>query len=482
MFPKKQNYDVIIVGAGLSGLAAAVSAREKKLAVLVLEKGRSLGGNGNYVEGAMGVDSYLQKANNINISKGKLLRDELTYSHYEANAPHLKKLIDGSGAMIDWLHRLGVEFTKVGPQGDSWPTIHTFAGGGHAAVTKLYEKAVAAGAEIITSIRAQKVLTSNGAVSGLTVTNESTGQERDLQTTNILLATGGYVDNPKLVQQRTPLSQRLLAVSNGKATGDGLRLAWATGAEHYQMGAIQYGGGAIYDKVNPPYVHMASQLAAAATQEAILWVNERGERFVNEDVNDNMCHAGSAILTQARVFSILDQNAVDHLTDVGLYKEVGNSPISPKTFAALKQEIDQDLAKGQRYLTQADTIADLADQLNLPQLEHTIMHYNALATAGADTDFGKQAAYLTAVTTGPFYAVELGVGMACALGGLRVDNDNRVLNDHGYPLIGLYAVGNDAAGMLVGDTYAVTLPGSTAGYAVFSGRNAILNIAATTNR
>jgi fumarate reductase flavoprotein subunit len=481
MFPQKKQYDVIIVGAGLSGLAAAVSAREQHLNVLVLEKGRSLGGNGNYVEGAMGVDSYLQKEQNIKISKQQLLQDELNYSHYEANAPHLKQLIDKSGAMIDWLRDLGVKFAKVGPQGDSWPTIHTFEGGGHAAVTKLYDLAVAAGAEIITSTKAEKLLTADGAITGLVISNQSTGQQRELQTKNVLLATGGYVDNPELVNKRTPLSNRLLAVSNGKATGDGLKMAWATGAEHYQMGAIQYGGGAIYDKVNPPYVHMASQLAAAATQEAILWVNERGERFVNEDVNDNMCHAGSAILTQSRVFSILDQAAVDHLTEVGLYKEVGNSPISPDTFAELKHELDHDLQAGSRYLTKADTIADLAKQLNLPALQGTIDQYNSLVDAGADTDFGKKPAYLTPVTTGPFYAVELGVGMACALGGIRVDNDNQVLNSYGYPLPGLYAVGNDAAGMLVGDTYAVTLPGSTAGYAVFSGRNAILNIAQATN-
>ncbi len=63
--------------------------------------------------------------------------------------------------------------------------------------------------------------------------------------------------------------------------------------------------------------------------------------------------------------------------------------------------------------------------------------------------------------------------MACALGGLRIDTHNAVLNDFGYPIPGLYAIGNDAAGVLVGDTYAVTLPGSTAGFAAFSGRNAV---------
>lgn len=476
MFPKKTDYDLVIVGGGLSGLAAAVAAGEKKLATLVLEKGRTLGGDGNYVEGAMGVDSTMQKDAGISIDKTELLQDELTYSHYEASAPHLKKLIDASGATINWLQSLGVTFTKVGPQGKSWPTIHTFEGGGHAAIEKLKAKADEYGVEFATSVSAQKLLQANGHISGLAVKNEATGQYRDLRAQNVLLATGGYVDNSELIKERTPFVGRLLTVSDGKSTGDGMQLAWAAGAQHYSMGAIQYGGGAIYDRQTPPFVHMMSQLGVVATQEAILWVNERGERFVNEDVNDNMCHAGGAILTQSRVFSIFDQAAVDHLANVGLFKEVGNSPVSPDKLDKLPGEIETDLGKHASYLTKADSLEELATKLGLAKLPDTVTRYNALVGTGADTDFGKDKTYLTAVSDGPFYAVELGVGMACALGGIRVSDDNEVLNDYGYPVPGLYAAGNDAAGMLVGDTYAVTLPGSTAGYAAFSGRNAVANM------
>ncbi|HIZ95103.1 MAG TPA: FAD-dependent oxidoreductase [Candidatus Ligilactobacillus excrementavium] len=476
MFPKEKSYDVVIVGGGLSGLAAAISAREKNLTTLVLEKGRTIGGNGNYVEGAMGVDSYLQKKQNVKINKLALLHEELNYSHYEASARHLKKFIDYSGQTIDWLHSLGVKFNAVSKQGDSWSTIHPFTGGGHAAVQTMYNTAVKADAEFISSTSAQKVLIQNGQICGLIIRNEATGQERHLTTNNIILATGGYVDNPELVRKKSPFSDRLLTVSNGKATGDGLQLAWAVGAKHYQMGAIQYGGGAIYDTVKPPFIHMSSQLATAATQEAILWVNERGERFVNEDVNDNMCHAGASILTQSRVFSIFDQEAIEHLSKIGLYKEVGNSPVSPETLDRLPSEIKTNLENHEKYLTTAASLTELAEKLQLPKLSETIAHYNQLVQTKQDSDFGKNKAYLTPVKDGPFYAVELGVGMACALGGLRVDNNNNILNSYGYPIPGLYAVGNDAAGMLVGDTYAVTLPGSTAGYAAYSGRNAVLNI------
>ncbi|WP_125707426.1 FAD-dependent oxidoreductase [Lacticaseibacillus porcinae] len=468
--------DVVIVGGGLSGLVAAIAARQADLSCLVVEKGRSLGGDGNYVEGAMGVDSRLQQAAGIHIDRTQLLQDELNYSHYEASAPHLKQLIDHSGETIDWLADLGVKFSGVGAQGKSWPTIHAFAGGGHAAVETLIAKARELGVQFVRSTSVQQLLMNDGKISGVSLRDEVTGLTSEVATQHVIFATGGYVDNPELIKQQTPLSDRLMSVSDGKSTGDGMQLAWSVGAMHDSMGALQFGGGAIYDPMLPPFMHMASQIGVAATQEAILWVNQAGERFVNEDVNDNMCHAGNALLGQARTFAIFDAAAVKHLSEVGLYKAVGNSPFSPDTLDKLPEELAGDLAAHRKYLAKADTLADLAELLHLPKLVESVDRYNQLVDEGVDSDFGKAADYLTPVKTGPFYAVTLGVGMACALGGLRIDTDNAVLNPQGYPIPGLYAIGNDAAGMLVGDTYAVTLPGSTAGFAAFSGRNAIAAI------
>ena len=476
MFPKNKNYQLVIVGAGLSGLSAAAAGEEKGIKnILVLEKGRTIGGDGNYVEGAMGVGSYLQRQNEINIDPLEMLKSELEYSHYEASAPVLRKFIAQSGVIIDCLHDEGVKFAKVGKQGKSWPTIHTFEGGGKSVVSCLYNKALALGVEFVKSISATDLIIKDGQITGLIAKNEITGQECEIKTQHIILATGGYVDNPKLVAKRIK-DNRLMPVSDGKSTGDGMQLAWKVGAKHASMGAIQYGGGAILDKTRPQFVHMTTQLAAAATQEALLWVNEKGKRFVNEDVNDNMCHAGASILTQSKVYSIMDQGSIDDWLNKGLYKEIGNSPVSIDKFDHLQNELDRALANHEKYLVKASSIKELGEKLELPYFENTVNKYNQIVREGKDIQFGKAPKYLNAIKNGPYYAVQLGVGMACALGGIRVDTNNAVLNNYGFPIPGLYAIGNDAAGMIVGDTYAVTLPGSTAGFASYSAVNAVNDI------
>lgn len=88
----QKKYDVIIVGAGLSGSVAAVAAVQKGLSVLVVEKYDSVGGSGNYVEGIFAVNSYLQKQQHISLSVQTVLNEELAYSHYLADSMILERV------------------------------------------------------------------------------------------------------------------------------------------------------------------------------------------------------------------------------------------------------------------------------------------------------------------------------------------------------------------------------------------------------
>ena len=127
--------------------------------------------------------------------------------------------------------------------------------------------------------------------------------------------------------------------------------------------------------------------------------------------------------------------------------------------------------------TAAQTVEELAEKLDLPDLSKTIRQYNVVAENGEDTEFEKPSNYLQSIEKGPFYAFELGVGAYCTMGGLRVNRKNQVLNEKGQPITGLYAAGSDASGVLVGDTYGVNVPGSEAGYCIYSGRVAADKIA-----
>ena len=138
----------------------------------------------------------------------------------------------------------------------------------------------------------------------------------------------------------------------------------------------------------------------------------------------------------------------------------------------LQAEIDGAVAADKPFIFKADTIEALAEKMNVPvdQLTKTITDYNDYCEAGDDKAFGKDAEYLVKVAEGPFYGFKLNVGAFCTMGGLQVTTSNEVLAENGLPVAGLYAAGNDAAG-LTGDTYGPNMPGTCVGYAFYSGRN-----------
>ena len=129
------------------------------------------------------------------------------------------------------------------------------------------------------------------------------------------------------------------------------------------------------------------------------------------------------------------------------------------------------MAADKAFIFKADSIEELAQKMGLAQLPATISRYNRDAAQGEDREFGKPVEYMQPVTQGPFYGFKLNIGAFCTMGGLQVTPQNEVRDEQGQVIPGLYAVGNDAAG-LTGDTYGPNMPGTCVGYAIYSGRNA----------
>ena len=93
-------------------------------------------------------------------------------------------------------------------------------------------------------------------------------------------------------------------------------------------------------------------------------------------------------------------------------------------------------------------------------LKATVDHYNELAYAHEDSDYGKEAHRLTPVDTAPFYGARTTGSILCTLNGLQINTEFNAINTHGDPIPGLYVNGNDSGGY-----FANTYPNLSTGMA-----------------
>lgn len=318
-----KTYDVVIVGAGLSGFAAAARAADKNLTTLLLEKSAHTGGSGNYVEGVFAAGSTIQKAAGVHVDQQAVLQTELDYSHYEANHDMWRKYIAQSGQNIDWLQAHGVQFTGVATLGKGSQTWHLFAGHGAQAIHQGLEPFVQrAGVTITTAVDITSITKDDDQF-----TIAFTHQQQIITVTakNVILATGGYLNNPAMMDHTAPTGKNtILPMNAGKSHGDGLKFAWKLGAQPFFTGMKMRFGAQLADPNVPPYKLWGATLAKLVVRaQPLLWVNESGDRFVNEDhVIDNWSSQGNVINRQERVFVILDQAMIDQLSTTKLIKKM----------------------------------------------------------------------------------------------------------------------------------------------------------------
>ena len=121
--------DIIVIGSGGCGLAAAVTAAEGGAKVIVFEKQRSPGGTSNFFEGTFAVESAMQREKYITYSRDQAFKRMMEYSHWRANARIVRAFVDESAPTIAWLHALGVDFIEVATNMPNGPrTYHIVKG------------------------------------------------------------------------------------------------------------------------------------------------------------------------------------------------------------------------------------------------------------------------------------------------------------------------------------------------------------------
>lgn len=463
----KMEADIIIVSAGTAGLAAAIAAAEKGAKVIALEKASTTGGTGSMAMGPLGIESRTQRLKNLGPTKDEAFKIFMDFTHWRVDARLVRAYLDKATTTIDWLEDMGVEFIDplaYFPGG--WPTWHVVKPaieGCAANMTKIMtERAKELGVKIVFRTPVEKLIKEGDKVVGV-MAEDSSGEPVEARGKAVIVATGGFGDNPKMIKRHTGYEwgKDLQSFRIPGTVGDGIRMALEAGAMSSEM---------MMELIYLMPGDLSPELAEAFRQPHLM-VNKQGERFMNEEIMPNSAFTGNAITRQQdrSGFLIFDEAIKQHMQNVG-YDSLHF--VFPFFKADRFDELMKDaMDAGYKDVYIADSLEELAEQTGIDPdgLKATVEEYNAYCEKGFDPIFNKPNKYLRPIKSPKYYAGRNVPGAYGSLGGIKINHKTEVISKKWKPISGLYAAGTDACS-IYGDTYVFILPGNTLGFALNSGR------------
>ena len=457
--------DIVVVAAGTAGLPAAVTAAQGGARVIICEKSDTTGGcpgSGQIIA----VESGLQKQKGVKLTRKELFKLHMDYIHWRADARLVKAFYDESGPTIDWLEQMGIVFKLEGG-----PTQYTLTcrpvGSLQARVDVLTNKAKETGVQILLNTPVKHLIKKDNRITGV-VAEDNTGEEVKIQAGAVIVATGGFGDNPDMIKKYTGFDwgQNFFSFRVPGLSGDGIRMAWDIGAAESEMGMQLFYG--------MPHPYGGTSRTTAELQAFVqpnLMVNLNGERFISEEMQQDATFVGNNIARQRNrcAFMIFDENTRDYYVKSGLdIPFPGTSGNKADKFDATLMEAKR---QGYQHLFVAESLDDLCAQtsIDLNGLEKTVNEYNKCCENGYDTIFQKDPKFLKPVKQSKFYAARFFPRAYGSTGGIKINHKTEVLNREEKAIPGLYAAGVDAAA-IYGDSYTWSLFGNPSGFATNSGR------------
>ena len=476
--------DVVVIGAGAAGLAAAVSARDHGAAVILVEENFDIGGHAMLSGGRvqLGGGNALQKKFNIKDSPDQVFADWTGYGRGDARyndrdlvrvfakecVPTFQFLLDNGVTFIEKpivtpdaatvprvfvTHEWHVPGEVIAPRCNR---------NGSGLVRRLAESARRKGVQILLKHEMTQIVRDRGKggkVQGIVV--QADGRDIAIKAKKgIVIATGGHTGNvnfrrmfdPRLTEeyQQAGLPYSLQGADGELAAMDIGASLWATGTQTSEVGpaitktrhvGCRWGYLSLYFETDSPIFHLckATGLTVTDWQEAIL-VNQNGQRFWNEldssydFINAAMGHNGdkAKLNGSGPIWAIFDADAV------------ARQKWKPKP-----PHVDPD-----GYFYGADTIFELAGKIRNPYqkepisghvLQETVNRYNSFVTAGVDSDFNKPVP-LHKIAKPPFHAAWSTPILHDSLTGLRTDTHAQVIDIRGEAIPGLYCAGESQGG------------------------------------
>lgn len=462
---RTETVDVLVIGGGGTGLSAAMSAIDNGAeSVMVVEKLGRLGGSTS-VSGAVvaAEDTYYTRETGIETDYDKWLAEWKASSDSDIGVigkdpgfptyDRVSQYFLEVGETVNWLQDNGVA---------TWVEYPYFPGmkyqvpdylisdgaadpeGGHYLIEHMASWLEDKGADVRLNTSGTKLITNDdGDVIGATVEDKS-GSYDVYTNKGVVLATGGFAASEEMMEKYLPQFADWIDLTTAGAgdTGDGMRMA-------EEVGGVMY---------SDPYVITLGSTSRNSTLNPFcmsvnLWyrmvVGSDGKRFFDEG---GMPYQATVALSQ---------------TSDGVAWALGDS-----TF----EQVDLlDAAVDGTEVVKADTIEELAEAMgvDVDTLVASVNTYNEASKTGVDSEFGKSAAYLSPISTAPYYAVRIYVCTGGTIAGVKTNSDYQVIKEDGTAIKGLYAGGETSNREMYAYAYS---SGSGVGYALASGHTIGVNI------
>jgi len=463
--------DAVIVGSGVAGLAAALTLAEGNAKVILLEKYRFIGGVSKLGMGLSAVDPQRKNEAFNYIMEG--LR-------WRVDARLVRAFIDETANTIQWLKNQGVEFDppadgpgpgfkmylvkmpekiELAPGEPGWlgeaRQERTFQGGRtYRLIKTLADKAKEKGVNIRVGTPAKKILMQGSKVAGILADDES-GKTIQINCKAIVIASGGFLHDNEMLKKYCgfEFGKDLFTMHGVELTGDGIKMAWEVGAfPDIESMAPQFafipGEGRWHGELD--------LMLAVWGEPRNLWVNQKGERFVNEE----LCHPekrdymAMAIAGQKNrcAYVIFDEDIKRSMEREGVaYPLYLYQPPVTKV-QDLDAAIKRQLEKGEKDIFVAASLDELARKIEVSTdaLKKTVEEYNVFCEKGRDDLFFKNPKYLHPIKQPKFYAFRQYPSAYGTCGGIKINEKAEVLNKDFEPIPGLYAAGDCANPLMIG--------------------------------
>ena len=472
--------DVAVMGSGLAGVAAAITCARNGAKVMMFEKRPFQGGSVSNTP--IGYSSTKPDPE----YQAAAFHSIFNFTNFSGNAAVIRTWLANTHRAVELTEYIGSPLKLIeerpleligksdGKNGGFPPATRTGdnyyfvpRGKGHGAAVVCYKgmlKLRELGGELYVDTPVTDVIMEDGVLKGIKVTSNRTGKEYTVKCKALIIASGGFGEDREMVKEYTGHTFTDINCSNGgnvlfnyfpgcRQTGDGHKLAWKAGGAKGAMGINGHNlvpGPHIIG--NTPWITFNE--IRTIQEQPYLWVNNNGERFIEEGESDNHMAMGTAIANQPGKcgYIVFDEDTRIRMETEGVDLLYFIFPV--KVLTDVEKQFDELInVWHNEHVFMADTIEELCAQTGIDEagLKATLEKYNTYCDNGFDEEFYKKKEYLLPVRRGKFYALRVFNGGYSTVGGIKINGKCEVVNDADKPIPGIYAAGDCAVGEIYGN-------------------------------